>query len=367
MNFKQVLFMAVEKILSRQDQAVELLRQGIIEGRWRGSLPGRARLVAQLGCSQGTVEAARHRLAREGWLVNQGQGKRPRIQIPPGQHKAVRQVKRVRVLLYDGPVDARHETIVLLARLVAAGYEADFALKSLRDLQMDVRRVARLVKAAPSDAWVVCSASREVLQWFSEQPLPAFALYGRYSGLPIAATGPRKAPAMTSAVQRLFALGHRRIVMLTTPERAGPQPARFENAFLQALKSLGLSAGGYNLVAVQGGADGLHASLNSLFQVTPPTAVIVADSEHFWATHQFLARRGLKVPEDVSLISADQERDYQWCHPAIRHLRWEGDPIIHRVLRWADRVTQGKEDTRQHLYDAEFVEGGTIGPVVGGR
>lgn len=96
--------------------------------------------------------------------------------------------------------------------------------------------------------------------------------------------------------------------MLTTPERAGPQPALFENAFLQALKSLGLSAGGYNLVAVRGGADGLRASLASLFEVTPPTAMIVADSEHFW-------------------------------------------------------VTQGKEDLRQQLYDAEFVEGGTIGPV----
>lgn len=341
---------------------MELLRQGIIQGRWCGTLPGRARLVQQLGCSQSTLEAARHRLAREGWLVTQGRGKRQQIEIPPDQRKAVRQVKRVRVLLYDGPAEARHEEIALLARLMEAGYAADFALKGLQDLQMDVGRVARFVKATPCDAWVVCSASREILQWFSEQPVPSFALFGRFSGLPIAATSPRKAPAMIGVLHRLFELGHRRIVMLTTPERAAPQPALFEMVFLNALKSLGLSTGAYNLATVEGGAKGLRASLESLFQVTPPTALLVADSEHFWATLYFLSRRGLKVPEDVSLISADQEPDYKWCEPAISHLRWDGGPLIRRVLRWVDRVTVGKTDIRQQLYDAEFIEGGTIGP-----
>jgi hypothetical protein len=36
------------------------------------------------------------------------------------------------------------------------------------------------------------------------------------------------------------------------------------------------------------------------------------------------------------------------------------------MVRWADNVANGKEDRRETLIRAEFVEGGTIGPVPGG-
>ena len=40
------------------------------------------------------------------------------------------------------------------------------------------------------DAWVIIAGSREVLEWFVEQQIPAFALFGRRDGLPIAGVGP---------------------------------------------------------------------------------------------------------------------------------------------------------------------------------
>ena len=355
--------MAGQQIESRVDQVVALLRQGMIEGRWRGTLPGRERLTGQLGCSHGTVEAAVRKLSDEGWLVQQGRGRRRRIVVPAGQRRAVRQVKRVRLLLYDRPATARTEEIMLLARLQEAGYAADFAVKSLKELKMDVGRVARFVAKTPCDAWIVGSASREVLQWFSEQSVPAIALFGRFTGLPIAAVCPRKVPAMKKAVRRLVALGHRRIVITTNPERISPYPALFEQAFLNELKRLGVPSGAYNLAAAETSPGGVSTCLTSLFQLTPPTAIILTDGEHFLATQQFLARRGLKVPEDISLITPDYAPEYFWCDPAISHFSWETEPLVHYVTRWVDRVVQGKRDIRQQLYDAEFIEGGTIGPV----
>ena len=38
-------------------------------------------------------------------------------------------------------------------------------------------------------------------------------------------------------------------------------------------------------------------------------------------------------------------------------------PLVRRVTRWAANVSRGKEDLRQSLTPAVFVEGGTIGPV----
>ncbi len=106
------------------------------------------------------------------------------------------------------------ENVDLLARLQGAGFAASFSNKSLKDLGMDSGRVARLVATQPADAWVVSAGSRDVLEWFSEQPVPAIAMLGRFSGLPIAAACQSKSPAILAAVRKLVSLGHRRIVML---------------------------------------------------------------------------------------------------------------------------------------------------------
>jgi hypothetical protein len=37
--------------------------------------------------------------------------------------------------------------------------------------------------------------------------------------------------------------------------------------------------------------------------------------------------------------------------------------VVRRIVRWAANVSQGKRDLRQTLTKAEFVAGGTIGPV----
>jgi hypothetical protein len=36
--------------------------------------------------------------------------------------------------------------------------------------------------------------------------------------------------------------------------------------------------------------------------------------------------------------------------------------VVNRIVRWVQHVSQGKEDTRQTVIKAEFIEGGTIGP-----
>lgn len=117
-------------------------------------------------------------------------------------------------------------------------------------LGVDAGRVKRFAEKTPADAWVVLAGSREVLEWFARQDVPALAMFGRFSDLPIAATGPRMIPALKIAVQRLVALGHRRIVVMVHSERRMPSPALFEQAFLDELKGLGIKTNlSYNLPA----------------------------------------------------------------------------------------------------------------------
>lgn len=54
------------------EQVAQALRDGIREGRWQGTMPGRNRLAAELGVKHKTVKAALETLGREGLLEAPG-------------------------------------------------------------------------------------------------------------------------------------------------------------------------------------------------------------------------------------------------------------------------------------------------------
>lgn len=344
------------------DQVFETLREGILSGRWRGTLPGRYRLARELGVNHKTVETAVRRLEQEKWLVSQGGTRRRKIVLPKGK-KTTRRELRVRILPYDGASRHLPYLLEMLYKLRTAGFAADYSLKTLDDLGMDAGRVARFVKKTPADAWVVVGGSREVLEWFPRQEVPVLALLGGFANLPIAATGPTMVPALIGVVRRLVSLGHRRIVMMSRTERRKPTPAKSEQHFLKELEALGINTGSYHLPDWENTADGLREGLDMLFRHTPPTALIFSEPLICLAAQQHLARRGIHAPEHVSLICTDTEPCLAWCQPALSHFAWDPQPVVKRVVQWTKNVTAGKVDKRQALFEGTLVEGGTIGPV----
>ncbi|MEJ6702340.1 MAG: substrate-binding domain-containing protein, partial [Akkermansiaceae bacterium] len=232
----------------------------------------------------------------------------------------------------------------------------------LTTLGMKVSRIRKMVKSTEADAWLVGAGSIEGLKWLSEQPAPAFALFGRMNGLPIAGTKPDKAAPLADAMRQLIDLGHRRISMLTQSTRRLPVPGRFERLFLKELESHGIPTSSYNLPDWDDSTEGLYQALDTLFKTTPPTALILEEAPLLIATQQFLLSRGLRVPQDVSLISTDNDPHFSWCTPSIAHIHWDNRPVVRRVVKWAANISRGKKDISQKLTPAEFIAGGTIGP-----
>jgi DNA-binding LacI/PurR family transcriptional regulator len=174
--------------------------------------------------------------------------------------------------------------------------------------------------------------------------------------------GPDKSPAFVAAARRLIELGHKRIVMLVRPDRRLPVPGTPERAFLAELAANGITPGPYHLPDWEDGSGGFQSRLERLFEVTPPTALIVDELLLFVATQQFLARKKLSVPEDVSLVSMESDPAFEWCRPSVAQVRWEHAPVMRRVLAWVNNVSREKTDRRETLTHAEFIDGGTIGP-----
>jgi DNA-binding LacI/PurR family transcriptional regulator len=150
--------------------------------------------------------------------------------------------------------------------------------------------------------------------------------------------------------------------MLSRPDRRRPVPGTPERAFLAELASHGVEPGPYHLPDWEDGIDGFQKQLEMLFEVTPPTALIVDELRLFIATQQLLLRKQLRVPEDVSLVSMESDPAFEWCRPSVARIFWDQAAVVRRVVGWANNIARGKKDLRETHTRAEFIQGGTIGP-----
>ncbi|MCF7674738.1 MAG: substrate-binding domain-containing protein [Akkermansiaceae bacterium] len=351
--------------LSVAEQTAEHLREGFRKGRWSGTLPGVLRLVAELDVSPPTLRAALRILEAEGLLVSHGKGRSRTI----AKVAATRHALRVGILIHDVPMVAMAQDGLIHQikhELEAVGYVVFFTRKSQIELGHDLQRIKAMIAKTPADAWIVGAGSHEVLEWFSGQAVPCLAIYGRTGDLPLARTGPDKAPAYQAATRQLIELGHRRIALITRSTRRKPGPGRVERAFLHELVAHGIPTGDFNLPDWKETPEGLTALLENLFRVTPPTALIIEEEARLLATMAFLLRKGIKVPEQVSLVSTDDE-SLTWCHPGFAHMTWDNALIVRRAVRWVAAVGRGCADRKIINFPAEFVPGGSIGPAPVGR
>lgn len=316
-------------------------------------MPGRKRLSTDLGVNARTVDRALLILEEKGYLQAQGPGKRRRIlKKAEGGSKPALQVE---MLLYERDEAYNPYVQELRRALASAGYRLNVASKTMLDLNRDPLRVARMVRASPGKAWIVESAPRPVLEWFAQEKIPTFALFGAMTNLPIAGTGTDNFPALREALQNLFERGHRRIVLLTREERRKPSLGLMEQTFLDELQVRGIETGSYNLPDWNETPAGLRKCLDSLFAVTPPTAIFLSHNAQLLAVENYLARHRGRELRNVTLISIDYHQHYDWCDPPIPHFRWEAQAAVRRVVKWVEDLASGKVNRRQKSIRSRFV------------
>ena len=332
----QISVMQAFRPLSAVEQLTGHLREELLRGGLGSSMPGISQLAGTLGVSPKSVIAAVKQLEREGMLQRQGPRRRSRIVGSAGGMAG----RRLRLAILDYEPLALTEGYILELQhlLQGAGHSAIFAGKSLLELGMDVRRVARQVARTEADAWIVCAGSREVLQWFATQPVPTFALFGRRRSVPLAGIGPDHLSARLVAVRRLLQLGHKSIVMVVRQDRRADGPGTIERAVLDEMEAHGIRTGAYHLPDWEDSREGFHRMLDKLYRVTPPSALILDEAFLFAAAQQHLAQRGILAPKHVSLICTAPDPTFAWCLPSIAHIRYDIRAVLRRIVRWAGNV-----------------------------
>jgi len=347
------------KSKSTSEQLAEHLRGEVLRGAFGETMPGIKKLVRGLGVNSSAVADALKQLEEEGILAGQEERCRHRI---VWENTAAPPALRIAFLPFGEASKGEPFNLEVLRTLTEHGHDAYFTGKTLMDLHLEPRRVAGMVGQTRADAWIVTAAQRPVLEWFIGKGLPAFSLYGVLPGLPIAGMVPEHAPVLLGLIRRLIGQGHRRIAFLLYRGQLELSTARLAPMLLAEMEKLGIPTSRYNAPQWEDSPEGFRRLLDSMFQHSPPTALIIEEVPHLIATLQFCGQRGIRVPEDLSLVCMEHRPELDYCMPAVAHIRWDKALMARRIARWADHVARGREDHRQGSIKAVLVEGGTIGP-----
>lgn len=330
-------------------------------------MPGVLALENELCLNRNLLGQALQMLEDESILVSQGRG-RPRKIVIPKSHRL--DTLRIGILRHgEQDVHRFHPLAETKYLLEAAGHSVSIAQGNLATMNMNPKRVAQVISKHDVDAWVVVSGSKSLLEWFAGQSFPALAFFGNFSGVRIASVIPAVQAQYQVLLRKLLELGHRKIVFLsrsTTPammEREMKADMEQRGVLARELAAHAIAYGDYNRPCFESNPEKLQQCLHELFRVTPPTAIYVDEAFVALVVYEFLLKRGIRVPEDVSLVCNVEDPAFVWNRPVISHFRWDPGAIGRRVLQWADHVARGKEDLRQVATKVSFVEGGTIAPV----
>jgi DNA-binding LacI/PurR family transcriptional regulator len=342
------------------------LRQGIAEGKWQDHLPGVRPLADELAVSKETLRAALAMLEKSGDIRLSGNNQRRTIPKARRAKASAKGSLRVAILLRL-PLEeqnAMSQSLIqkLIREIALAGHHAFIAERHVKQPGADGANLKKLIQDTAADAWIAYGPSYEVLQWFVRHNKPIFTIGGHPIGLTVPGARSDLTQAMTDAVDTLVALKHRRIVLITTEKWLKPRRNGSALAFCAPMERHGLVVSDYNLPDWPKTAEGLEALLASLFSTTPPTALVILEPAWTVATLAFLLRRGLRVPEDVSIITMLTDPVLKLWRPTLSHFHWRTTPHINQALKWLDSLVTCATPPGLKQISVSFVPGGTIGP-----
>ncbi|WP_329290025.1 LacI family DNA-binding transcriptional regulator [Streptomyces pseudovenezuelae] len=156
----------------------------------------------------------------------------------------------------------------------------------------------------------------------------------RVLGVPLVVVDPAGSPALDAptigaanwsgglaATEHLLSLGHRRIGLIAGPPRLLCSRARLDG-YRAALEGAGLVFDEALVVPGDFHPESGFAGCEKLLDLPePPTAVFAASDQMALGAIEALRRRGLRVPEDMSLVGFDDLPEVRWSAPPLTTVR----------------------------------------------
>jgi len=167
-----------------------------------------------------------------------------------------------------------------------------------------------------------------------------------------------------TATEHLLSLGHRRIGLIAGPARLLCSRARLDG-YRAGLESAGISV--IDELIYQGDfyhESGFRGANIFLDLPDPPTAVFASSDQMAFGVYEALRRRGLRVPDDVSIIGFDDLAESRWASPPLTTIRQPLADMGSVAARTVLQLAAGKDiDSRRVELSTELVVRNSTAPL----
>lgn len=349
--------------LSLVAQTRAILQKNIEVGTWGQWLPNELTLSAHLQISRVTLRAALAQLATEK-IISSGRGRRRRILVRAKKTAGIRS-NRI-LLLTPIPLEAmpRFELYWIddiREHLAEAGFHLEIRQNSRCFSANPQGALEDLARQSSAAGWVLFQATAPVQKWFSQRRVPAVIAGSRYKGINLPFVDIDYRALCRHAVGRFLARGHRRLAFVN-PHSGLVGDLDSEQGYLEAIQASAAGGARGCILRHNYTTDDICRRINTLLtQPDRPTAFLVSKAFHALTVFGHLQRRGLRVPEDCSLISRDNEAYLAHTIPAITRYAANPETLAKKISRLLlEMISSGITVTRECRIMPAFVPGGTL-------
>ncbi|MBL9216012.1 MAG: substrate-binding domain-containing protein [Opitutaceae bacterium] len=298
-------------------QVAARIAHDIGNGTWVNSLPSERTLAELLRVSRKTVRKSIAQLQRDG-VIKTSHRLGHRIVGPAAP--AARPDQSIGLLTPEALDQMPSRTALWVDELRALLFERGIRLTAFSSCRFFSRgageALRRLVAQNPQTCWVLTHSTESLQRWFYERGIPCIVAGSGHHGVPLPNIDLDYFAVCRHAVGAMLRHGHRRLAFFVQQSQRGGD-LESEAGFLDGVQRSGHPEVESVVTRHDGTVEGAWRMLSRLFDSpSPPTALLIAKPAFYLTAITFLADRGLRVGEQVSLISRDHDSFLSYLRPS---------------------------------------------------
>ena len=315
-----------------------------------------------MGVARETLRKALAQLKEEGVITSQAQaGTFINPYYCPQQRIGN---KRVGILLLMKVAYATNRTLTWMSEVCRLLFQKGVDVEIHEQYRHKRGFFHRLDKMARCDFWLMYYPTNQAVEWAA----------GNHLGRSLVAATVKKETGISSvdihyralcyhAVGRMIHYGHRHLVLILQHREWGAD-AESIAGFRQAIEHSGHPDVTGDVVYHHGTPESLCALVDRLLERKPrPTAWLIAVAPHFLTISMYLQRRGVAVPEEISLVSQDAEAWQHFAYPEPTRYEVNIQLLARQTARYVLNGLRHRYRQAQEIrIIPELIPGKTLGP-----
>lgn len=340
----------IPRRISLVTQTATILRDAMASGAWGRLLPGEIALCNELQISRVTLRTALKQLEREGWFASD-RGRRRRIirreaiaAEPPSKTSVVMLSPIPR---QNMPAGVILQLVALREYLDSFGLELNVVTNAAGYSQHPERALEAMHRERPPACYILYLSTGGMQRWFADRKINCLVSGSCHPNMELPSIDIDYAAVCHHAVGRFVAAGRSRLALLMPhSDQAGNLES--ERGFLNAGTQLGKEKVHAIVVCHKGTVESICRAIDRLIEGAPPcNGLLIAKPSHVITAICQLLRRGVRIPEDISVISRDSDSALDNLVPTVGRYQTDPAKFAQRLARIViDTITNGP---RRHL------------------